>query len=180
MQTQRPLRYKPFLPNLFFMKKTTALLAIIQVLNFSISAKDKDEKKEGQKEASSAEQITDAAWSANLKKNYDEVINQTEKCIKLYEKKALKMQKSMSKPVPTGAQGLNKEAVMSKWALNSVGTCYFLQGRAYENMNKPEEALKIYQKLTNTLSFAQCWDPNGWFWKPAIAAKKRIKALESE
>ena len=162
------------------MKEITALYAIILIINFSISAKDKDEKKKGQTEASSAEQITDAAWSANLKKNYNEVINQTEKCIKLYEKKAIKMQKSMSNPVPTGVQGLNKEAVMSKWALNSVGTCYLLQGRAYENMNKPEEALRIYRKLTDTLSFAQCWDPNGWFWKPAIVAKKRIKALESK
>ena len=180
MQKYKPLGYKSSLPNLFSMKKITALYAIILIVNFSISANDKDEKKQGQTEANSAARITDAAWSATLKKNHNEVINQTEKCIKLYEKKALKMQKSMSKPVPTGAQGLNKETVMSKWALNSVGTCYFLQGRAYENMNKPEEALRIYRKLSNTLSFAQCWDPNGWFWKPAIAAKKRIKALESK
>ena len=162
------------------MKKIYALFAIILMINFSISANDKGEKKEGQTEASSAARITDAAWSATLKKNHYEVINQTEKCIKLYEKKAIRMQKSMSNPVPTGVQGLNKEAVMSKWALNSVGTCYLLQGRAYENMNKPEVALRIYRKLTDTLSFAQCWDPNGWFWKPAIVAKKRIKALESK
>ena len=102
-------------------------------------------------------------------------------CIKLFEKEALKMQKTLKAPIPTGGnQGLNREAVQALWALNEVGSCYFLQGKAYEQLKKPELALESYRKLVNELPYAQCWDPGGWFWKPAKAAQKRIAALENK
>ena len=42
------------------------------------------------------------------------------------------------------------------------------------------EAMASYKTLLEKVSFAQCWDPNGWFWKPADAAKKQVKMLEFE
>ena len=52
--------------------------------------------------------------------------------------------------------------------------------KAYEQLKKPELALESYRKLVNELPYAQCWDPGGWFWKPAKAAQKRITALENK
>ena len=128
-----------------------------------------------------AAELTEAAWRANLKRKPEEILKQTEKCIKLFEKEALKMQKTLKAPISTGGnQGLNREAVQAQWALNEVGTCYFLQGKAYEQLMKPELALESYRKLVNELPYAQCWDPGGWFWKPAKAAQKRIAALENK
>jgi hypothetical protein len=89
-------------------------------------------------------------------------------------------QEGMTKPVPTSRENLNKEAIIEKWALNYVGTSYFIMGRAYAELGKKEEALQAYQHLVVNFPFAHCWDPKGYFWKPAVAAKKRIKELESK
>ena len=96
------------------------------------------------------------------------------KCVELYEKEAVDMQKELKEPV----KGDDKEAVGKKWALNDVGTCLFIMGQAYEKQDKPKEAVAAYKQLREKVAFAQCWDPKGWYWKPADAAKDRLKALE--
>ncbi len=84
------------------------------------------------------------------------------------------MQKELKAPVSAD----DKEAVQKKWALNDVGTCLFIMGQALEKQDKGKEAITAYKKLVEKVPFAQCWDPKGWFWKPATAARTRIKALE--
>ena len=122
----------------------------------------------------SAATITGKAWAALDSEKYDEAIGYAKKCVELYEKQAVAMQKELKEPVPD----TDKEAVLKKWALNEVGTCLFIMGQALEQQKKRPEALAAYQQLVEKLPFAQCWDPQGWFWKPADAAKDRVKALE--
>lgn len=117
--------------------------------------------------------VTTKAWNALNSKNYDNAVGYAKKCIELYEKQAAEMQKGLKGPV-TG----DKDAVAKMWALNDVGTCLFIMGQALEKQDKSKDALAAYKKLVDSLSFAQCWDTKGWFWKPADAAKGRIKALE--
>ena len=156
--------------------KSTTLLTLL-TLTLCVFGAEKGDKEKN----IAASELTEAAWRANLKRKPEEILKQTEKCIKLFEKEALKMQKTLKAPISTGGnQGLNREAVQAQWALNEVGTCYFLQGKAYEQLKKPELALESYRKLANELPYAQCWDPGGWFWKPAKAAQKRITALENK
>jgi len=38
--------------------------------------------------------------------------------------------------------------------------------------------MKSFAALSRTLSFAQCWDPKGWFWKPGDGAKKHLAELQ--
>ena len=118
--------------------------------------------------------LTGKAWAALNAKRFEDAQTYAEKCAALYEKQALEMQKSLTAPLPAS----EREAVFKLWALNDVGTCLFILGQAFEKQEKPREALVAYQKLTGSLSFAQAWDPQGWFWKPAEAAKSRVKALE--
>ena len=156
--------------------KNTTLLTLL-TLTLCVFGAEKGAKEKN----IAASKLTEAAWRANLKRKPEEILKQTKKCIKLFEKEALKMQKSLKAPIYTGgSQGLNRDAVQAQWALNQVGTCYFLQGKAYEQLKKPELALESYRKLVNELPYAQCWDPGGWFWKPAKAAQKRITALENK
>ncbi|TWU01890.1 tetratricopeptide repeat protein [Neorhodopirellula pilleata] len=119
-------------------------------------------------------ELTTAAWESFNAKNYDKAIAYAKECIKRHGQEAIEMQKSLTEPVPSSDQ----EAVHSKWALNDVGTCYFIIGQALEKQSKPADAIKAYKKLVDTVAFAQCWDPQGWFWKPADAAKKQIKSIE--
>jgi tetratricopeptide (TPR) repeat protein len=117
--------------------------------------------------------ITGKAWDSLNAKNYADAVAYAKKCVEMYEKQAVEMQKELKEPV-TG----EKEAVSKLWALNDVGTCLFITGQALEKLEKPADALAAYKQLVEKVSFAQCWDTKGWFWKPADAAKARIKSLE--
>ena len=112
------------------------------------------------------------AWKALADKNYDDVVKNTQQCIDQFKAQAIEQQKALTAP-PT-----DKAEVFKQWALNDVGTCYYILGQAYEKQNKNKEAAAAYQSLVTDLPFAQCWDPKGWFWKPAGAAKDRLKALQ--
>lgn len=119
----------------------------------------------------SSQTLTGKAWKALEAKKFDEVKGYTGKCRELYETKAIEMQKTLKEPAPS-------EKAHDFWALNDVGTCYFILAKSLEAQDKKPEALAAYKALVEKLAFAQCWDTNGWFWKPADAAKDRLKALE--
>jgi hypothetical protein len=125
---------------------------------------------------SSSQTITGKAWESLGAKDYDNTIKYARACIKRYEKEAIATQESLTEPIESS----DKDAVSSKWALNDVGTCYFIIGQALEAQDKKAEAADAYKQLLKKVSFAQCWDPQGWFWKPADAAKKQIKVIELE
>jgi len=38
-------------------------------------------------------------------------------------------------------------------------------------------AKKTYNNLVKDYYYAQCWDPKGWFWKPAEAAQQALDEL---
>ncbi len=118
--------------------------------------------------------ITQKAWSALAANDLDQVLAYVNKNNELYAKKAQEMQKSL-----TEYPWENKEKIFSYWALNDLGTDLFILGQAYQNAGKEKEAKETYQKLIDEFSFAQCWDPQGWFWKPAEAAQEKLAALEA-
>lgn len=118
--------------------------------------------------------LTGKAWQAYEASDIAAVKAYTGRCIELYKADAIKQQASLTEPVPTS----NPEAVHAMWALNDVGTCYFILGQALEKKGDYAEAVKAYREVADKLAFAKCWDTKGWFWSPADAAKGRIKALE--
>jgi hypothetical protein len=90
----------------------------------------------------------------------------------MYNDQAKKMQSSLTEyPWET------KEKIFSYWALNDVGTSLFIQAEALKRQGKGEEAKPIFEKLVNEYYYAQCWDPKGWFWKPAEAAQQALDEL---
>lgn len=64
------------------------------------------------------------------------------------------------------------------WALNDVGARYYIRAQSKEARGDKEGAIADYKTLVEKLAFAQCWDTNGWFWKPAGASKDKLKSLE--
>jgi|GEM_PF-753371 len=120
---------------------------------------------------SSSSVITTKAWQALEAKNYDEVAGYTAKCIELYKAKAIEMQGTLKASAP-------KDKAAEYWALNDVGTCFFIQGKALDNKGDKKGALESYKFLVDNLGYAQCWDTKGWFWSPADAARKRLAELQ--
>lgn len=126
-----------------------------------------------------SETLTTRAWNALNTGGLDAVIVYTNKCIDLYKDKAKEMQASL-KEYPWGeTKEKEKENVFKYWALNDVGTCLFIQGSALRKMGKNAEAKAVFQKIINEYSFAQCWDTQGWFWKPADGAREQITDIEA-
>ena len=116
--------------------------------------------------------LTGQAWKAIGANQYDKAIMYADKAIELYADKAKEMQASLTE-YPWG----EKEEVFKFWALNDVGTAFFIKGQAYSKSEKKDEAKKAYEELVNNYRFSQCWDPQGWFWKPAEAAQTEIDQM---
>ena len=113
------------------------------------------------------------SWDALGEGNYEAVLKYTDKCAELYEEKARAMQASLgAKPAP--------DDVHDYWALNDVGTCYFIRGEALTKMRKYADAMAAYKVVRDELYYAQAWDPKGWFWSPADAAYPKIAMLEAK
>lgn len=93
------------------------------------------------------------------------------KCIALFGKDALAQQTALTE-LPT-----DKDVVFKQWALNDVGVAYLLKGQALEAQENKMGALEAYKFLIEKLSYAQCWDPAGWFWSPVDLAKERVAAI---
>ena len=115
--------------------------------------------------------LTSKAWGALDSKNYPAVSGYTNKCIDMFKTQAVQMQSTLKEPAP-------KDKANDFWALNDVGTCYFILGKALDDQGDKKGAMAAYKFLVDNLSFAQCWDPKGWFWKPADAARKRLVELQ--
>lgn len=114
------------------------------------------------------------AWKALEENDLEAVLAYTNKCIELYGNQATKQQESLEDYV----EGTDEE-IFANWALNDVATSLFIQAEAYRNTDMQEEATEAYQKIISDFTFGQTWDPQGWFWKPAEAAKEKIAMLES-
>ena len=104
--------------------------------------------------------LTRKAWEALADKDYPKVLAYTHKCVELYAQEGKKMNSEMTDFEPS-------ETAAQKWALNDVGTCLFIMADAYVALENFPEAVNAYRTLAKDYNYAQCWDPRGWFWRPA-------------
>jgi len=119
------------------------------------------------------------AWQALDQGDIEGVLAYTNKCIELYAEEAKKMQASLDDFPKGSADGGSNQEVFNYWALNDVGTCLFIQGEAFRKADMTEEAKQAFNAVINDYGFSQCWDTQGWFWKPAEAAKEKLEMIES-
>lgn len=117
--------------------------------------------------------LTARAWEAARQTDWTTASAFAEKCIALYLPNALEMQAALTEPAPG-------EKASGYWALNDVGTCYYILAQSWQARGDKKAAVESYRFLVEKLAFAQCWDKQGWFWKPAEAARRKLKLLEFE
>jgi beta-glucuronidase len=126
-----------------------------------------------QEQPSSGELIV-KAWQAHGIKDeehYALTMQYTQQLIDLYKDEADRQQASL-KTFPK-----NKNEIESVQILNDVGTAYFIQGECYRDQGKFEEAIKAFKVVLYQYCYAQAWDPRGWYWKVALAAKESVVKL---
>ena len=117
--------------------------------------------------------LTTNAWLALARGDYQQAVIYAEKCAELYEAEARKMQASMS-------EAAHPDKVHDYWALNDVGTSYFIRGEALTKLGRKSDAIGSFKVIRDELHYAQAWDPKGWFWRPSTAAYPKIQMLEGD
>lgn len=115
--------------------------------------------------------LTGKAWAALASGDFARVSVFTGRCRELYADEAAKQQAGLKDFLPA-------DKVHDMWALNDVGTCCFIEGQALEKQGRNADAAAAYKQVVESYGFAQCWDPKGWFWRPAEAASRRLAQLE--
>jgi len=122
----------------------------------------------------SSSTLVQKAWASLAANDLNGVQAYVNKTLELYEGKAKEMQASLKEYAWE-----SKEKIFSFWALNDVGTALFIEGEAFQNAGKKDDAVKAYKRVINEFQYAQCWDPNGWFWKPAEAAQQKLAEMDN-
>jgi tetratricopeptide (TPR) repeat protein len=153
------------------MKKIVALLALFAFVPLSLAEEPTEDGLDYGDYTSVTLQVK--SWDALGEGKYEEAVKYTEKCAELYEEKAREMQASLSAKPAT-------DDVHDYWALNDVGTCYFIRGEALAKLRRNTEAIAAFKVVRDELYYSQAWDPKGWFWAPADAAYPRIEMLEAK
>jgi tetratricopeptide (TPR) repeat protein len=117
-----------------------------------------------------SETLTTKAWGALANDDHRGVELYTKKCFELYEDDAKRQQAELTDFAP-------KDKVFSYWALNDVATSYFIWGESLLAQQRYQEAKVAFERIIDEFSFAQAWDPKGWFWKLAVGARDRLNKI---
>ncbi len=163
------------------MKKLTTLLTVAVFVIGCASSKAPKQVAAGELDYGdfTSQTLTTNAWNALNAGSYAIAIKYTEKCVELYAEKAKEMQAVM-KAQPPSRSKKTADAVHAFWALNDVGTSYFIRGEALVKLDKKAEAVAAYRVVMDQFNYAQTWDPKGWFWSPAEAASKKVTMLSND
>jgi len=113
------------------------------------------------------------AWGVHGKRDIEATFKCTQECIDLYKDEADKEQASL-KMLPK-----SKEEIGAVQVLNDLATAYFIQAESLMRQGKIDDAKKIFKLIIDKYSYAQAWDPRGWFWQVAEAARQSIKKMET-
>ena len=123
-----------------------------------------------------SETLTTKAWLAMDRGEYANAVTYAEKCIEMFEDEAIAMQADvhLKRQTEDVKRKQTNQEVFDNWALNDVGTSYFIKGEALLKLGREDEAMEAYKVVMNKLYYAKTYDPQGWFWSPAEAASKKV------
>ncbi len=110
------------------------------------------------------------AWEYYDAGNYASAIRFARALISRYSDQAAKQQGLLDDFAPAG-----KEARF--WALNDVATAHFILGMIAKKKGDTDSAKEHFTTIIKKYGYAQCYDPQGWWWKVARAARKELKDL---
>ena len=116
--------------------------------------------------------LTEQAWSSYWSGDYDLSIKLAKMVIEGWQDQALSLNQSL-RAYPT--EDLRTTYV----PLNEVGTCYWVMGEALREKGDHVGARRAYDTLIADFMYAQCWNHQGWWWKPAVAAKKAKAKIDA-
>ena len=104
------------------------------------------------------------------KNEFDKVYEYVRFVMERYGHEARREQKSL-KGFPPAEQIQNFEV------LSNVAQCQFIKAEALKKEGKIEESIEAFRLIISDFSFAQAWDPRGWYYKLAQVAQEAIDRM---
>ena len=105
-------------------------------------------------------------------KDFVSTIIYADKCIRSYGESALMQQKELTKyPEP--------KHIQRYWALNDVGTCYYLAGLANAALGDRQKATERFNYIKENLPYASMWDSKGGYIPLTSLVDQSIKDMTS-
>ena len=120
-------------------------------------------------EVFTSEEYVAKSWEQLGMRKWDKVAEYTNACIDKFKKEADQQQASLS-ALP------NENKIKLYQSLNDVATCYFIQAEAEQRQGKVDETIKLCDFIIENYSFAQAWDPRGWYW----SVKEKAESMRSK
>lgn len=126
---------------------------------------------------STSAEFVAAAWNAYNQNDFAKAIELTQECITRWESDATEQQAALTQAPSNGkVTDEEKKEIFANWALNDVGTAYFIKALSLEKLGKTADARDAYN-IVIRFPYARCWDPKGWFWSPAETASENLAKL---
>ena len=120
-------------------------------------------------QASLSDLVT-SARKAKDKGDFEKVYALVAEAMERFGDKARAEQKGLKEFPPSEQMG-NYEA------LNNVAQCQFIKAEALKSQGKKDEAISAFKVIVSDFSFAQAWDPRGWYYKLAATAQDGIDLM---
>ncbi|MEM7390827.1 MAG: glycosyl hydrolase [Verrucomicrobiota bacterium] len=123
--------------------------------------------------AEEAYQLTQEAWGALGDRNWAAVAQLADRSDQRWGATARKANRQLN--------AYPKEKEAGRYALlNELATITFIKGEALRKKGSRAEAMAAYRMVEQDFTYGQCWDPNGWWWKPAEAAGDALAKMAPE
>ncbi|HOD11974.1 MAG TPA: glycoside hydrolase family 2 TIM barrel-domain containing protein [Candidatus Omnitrophota bacterium] len=121
----------------------------------------------------SSQEYVRKAWEASSQNNFEEVDRLTDECVLHYNDQAKQQQASLTGFADKGTESQYQ-------ALNDVATALFIHAESLMKQGKTEDSRKLFMRIIEEFSWAQSWDPRGWYWAPAEKAQASIDKLDGK
>ena len=120
-----------------------------------------------------SEEYVRKAWEASSQNNFEEVERLTNDCVAQYGEEAKSQQASLTGLAPKGTEEQYK-------ALNNVATALFIHAEALMKKGDVKKSRELFTRIIKEFSWAQSWDPRGWYWTPAEKAQASIDKFDGK
>ncbi len=118
-------------------------------------------------------ELVSLARKAKDNSEFEKVYQYVDEAKERFGSEAKRQQKEL-KDFPTAEQMQNYST------LNNVAQCQFIKAEALKKEGKTDEAIKAFKVVISDYSYAQAWDPRGWYHKLAHTAQEGIDRMEGK
>jgi len=117
-----------------------------------------------------SQELVRMAWEASSQRDMERLESLVKQCLDAYGAQAELLQNKLNDFPQRGEEGKYQ-------SLNGVATVLFIEAEALMNNGQFEEAIPKFQHIIANYSWAQAWDPRGWYWSVSEKSEASINVM---